>query len=155
VIIDTGTDLEVIGGSGWTIIDRIDDEQVLLGGALTVINVRRLQTVNAVTAQAYEHPVKGVILLGVGNAVWDDRDDQKVTLVNPNELPRNNVLVNDIAKVFGSSQNIVVENTEIALDFHDGKVMSFNIRQPTAVELQELCVKWLTPRIDAPGEICS
>jgi hypothetical protein len=48
--------------------------------------------------------------------------------------------------------HIVVDDTEIALDFNDAKVMLFNNRQPTAVELQEVRIKWLTPPDVAPEE---
>ena len=143
VIIDTGTDLEVIGGVGWKVLSQVDEKTAKLDGALAGMTGRPLKLVTAVTA--YDHPDFGVVLLGVGNAAWDDREEQTESLLNPHELRKFNVTVNDMARVYGGEQMLKVQTIDIPLDFIDGKTMSFYHRMPTQAELNRYPVHWLTP----------
>ncbi len=153
VIVDTGTDLEVIGGAGWKVLSRVNNKVAQLDGALAGMIGKPLVLVNAVTA--YDHPTKGVILVGVGNAVWDDRAEQTEALLNAHELRKHNVVVNDKARIFGGKQNLEFDEVDIPLDFLDGKTMSFNNRVPKEQELQRYEIHWLTPMIKGPENFSS
>ena len=50
MIIDPGTEIDVIGGVGWIILNVVDRTTANLGGALAGIGERRLPIVSAVTA---------------------------------------------------------------------------------------------------------
>ena len=53
LIIDPGTEIDVIGGVGWSILNVVDGKTANLGGALAGMGERRLSIVSAVTA--YDH----------------------------------------------------------------------------------------------------
>ena len=74
IIIDPGTEIDVIGWVGWFILNVVDGMMANLGGALAGIGDRRLPIVSAVTA--YDHETEGPILIGHGQAAWDDRPEQ-------------------------------------------------------------------------------
>ena len=74
IIIDPGTEIDVIEGVGWFIHNVVDGTTANLGGVLPDMGERRLPIVSAVTA--YVHETEGPILIGHGQAAWDDRPEQ-------------------------------------------------------------------------------
>ena len=71
MIIDLGTEIDVIGGVGWSILNVVDVTTANLGGFLAGMGERRLPIVSAVTA--YDHETEGPSLIGHGKVAWDDR----------------------------------------------------------------------------------
>ena len=74
MIIDPGTEIDVIGGVGWFILNVVEGTTANLGGALEGMGERRLPIVSDVTA--YDHETEGPILIGHGQVNWDDRPEQ-------------------------------------------------------------------------------
>ena len=70
MIIDPGTEIDVIGGVGWFILNVVDGTTANLGGALVGMGERRLLIMSAVTA--YDHETEGTILISHGQVAWDD-----------------------------------------------------------------------------------
>ena len=68
MIIDPGTDIDVIGGVGWFILNIVDETTANLGGALAGMGEQRLPIVSIVTA--YDHEMEGPILIGHGQVAW-------------------------------------------------------------------------------------
>ena len=62
MIIDPGTEIDVIGGVGWFILNVVDGTTANLGGALAGMGEQRLPIVSAVTA--YDHETEGPIIIG-------------------------------------------------------------------------------------------
>ena len=143
-IIDPGTEIDVIGGIGWHVLSKVDNMSAQLDGALAGMGERTLPLVRAVTA--YDHEKGGTILLGVGCAGYDDRAEQTESLFNSHDLRKNGIIVHDTTKRDGGEQRLEVDGIEIQLDFVDNKTLSFKLRAPTATELEELQVHWLSPR---------
>ena len=71
VIIEPVTEIDVIGGVGWCIINVVEGTTASMGGALAGMGERRLPIVSAVTA--YDHKTQGPILIGHGQVAWDDQ----------------------------------------------------------------------------------
>jgi hypothetical protein len=74
VVLDEGTELEVIGGIGWTVLEELS-KTASMGGWRAGMEGPTLPLVNAVCA--YDRGEDGMtILLGLGAAAWDDRPEQ-------------------------------------------------------------------------------
>lgn len=146
VVLDEGTEFEVIGGSGWLVLEQFS-KSANMGGWRSGMEGPTLPIVNAVCA--YEDVASGkTILLGVGSAAWDDRPEQSEALINTHAMRKNNVIVHNIAKRDGGLQRIEVGTEIVNLDFTDSeKLLTFRIRKPTHVEVNTLGINWLTPRI--------
>ena len=136
MIIDPGTEIDVIGGFRWFILKIVDGMTANMGGYLAGMGERRLPIVSAVTA--YDHETEGSILIGHGQVAWDDRPKQTECLINSHSLRHNDVTVDDVTMRDGGKQKITISGTEVKLDFVDEKTLSFNIRKPTKNELQSL-----------------
>ena len=134
MIIYPGTEIDVIGGVGWFILNVVDGTTANLGGSLSGMGEQRLPIVSAVTA--YDHETEGPILIGHGQVDWDDQPDQTECLINSHSLRHNNVMVDNVTMRDGGNQNLTISGTEVKLDFVDKKTLSFNIRKPTEDELQ-------------------
>jgi hypothetical protein len=143
-IIAPGTEVDVIGGVGWKVLSKIDNQVAQLDGALEGMAECSLPLVTAVTA--HDHPTKGTVLLGAGCAGWDERPEQTKSLFKSHDMRKHNVIVHDMAKQDGGLQRLEVGGVHIALDFVDDKTLSFQLRQPTQEELENLEILWLTPR---------
>jgi hypothetical protein len=144
VIIDAGSEVELVCAAAWVPIARLNvNTQVM--GAVEGMGGMQLPIVHAATA--YEHPTIGTILLGIANTAFDERPEQTESLVNSHVLRYNNVVVHDITKRDGGLQCLEVENVNIELDFVDSATLSFETRKPTKKELDELEVIWLTRKI--------
>ena len=74
MIIDPGTEIDVIRGVGCFILNVVDVTTANLGRALAGMGERRLPIVSAVTA--YDHETEGPILISHGQVAWDDRTEQ-------------------------------------------------------------------------------
>ncbi len=146
VVLDEGTEFEVIGGRGWLVLEQLS-KSANMGGWRTGMDGPTLPIVNA--ACAYEDSVTGkTVILGVGSAAWDDRSEQTEALINTHAMRKNNVIVHNIAKRDGGLQRIEVGNEIVNLDFTDSeKLLTFEIRKPTQDEINTLGINWLTPRI--------
>ena len=129
LIIDPGTEIDVIGVVGWFILNVVDGTTVNLGGALAGMGEQRLPIVSAVTA--YDHETEGPILIGHGQVAWDDQPDQTEYIINSYYLRHNNVTVDDVMTRDGGKQKIKISGTEVKLDFVDENILSFNIIKPT------------------------
>ena len=116
-----------------------------LDGALAGMGERTLPLVRAVTA--YDHEKRGAILLGVGCvAGYKNRAKQTELLFNSHNLRKNEFVVHDTTKRDGGKLRLEVDGIDIELDFVDNKTLPFKLRTPTATELEELQVHWLSPR---------
>ena len=62
MIIDPRTEIDVIGGVGWFILNVVDGTRANLGGSLAGMGERRLPIVSAITT--YDHETEGPILVG-------------------------------------------------------------------------------------------
>jgi hypothetical protein len=146
IVLDEGTEFEVIGGVGWVVLEQFN-KSASMGGWRSGMEGPTLPIVNAVCA--YDDELSGkTILLGVGSAAWDERADQTEALINTHAMRGNNVIVHNIAKRDGGLQRIEVGDVKIGLDFTDSeKLLTIGIRRPTTKELNDLPVNWLTPRI--------
>jgi hypothetical protein len=145
VVLDEGTELEVIGGIGWTVLDELS-KTANMGGWRAGMEGPTLPLVNAVCA--YDNKDGTTFLLGLGAAAWDDRPEQTESLVNTHVMRNNNVEVDNVAYRDGGLQRLKVGGNEIPLEFSDNeKLLTFIIRKPTEEELNTLPVNWLTPRI--------
>jgi hypothetical protein len=146
IVLDEGTEFEVIGGVGWVVLEQFN-KSASMGGWRSGMDGPTLPIVNAVCA--YDDELTGrTILLGVGSAAWDDRADQTEALINTHAMRGNNIIVHNIAKRDGGLQRIEVGDEKIGLDFTDSeKLLTVKIRRPTTKELNKLHVNWLTPRI--------
>ena len=146
VVLDGGTEFEVIGGIGWRVLEKVSKSAKLHGWGAHM-DGPTLPIVNAVTA--YDHPeTKATILLGLGGAAYDERIEQTEALVNTHVMRRNNVTVHDVAERDGGLQRIELDDAIIKLDFTDDeKLLTFAIREPTLEEVESLNIYWLTPRI--------
>jgi hypothetical protein len=143
-IIDPGTEVDVIGSVGWKVLSKVDNQVAQLDGALEGMGECSLLLVTAVTA--HDHPTEGTVLLGAGCAGWDERPEQTKSLFNSHDMRKHNVIVHDTAKRDGGLQRLEVDGVHIALNFVDDKTLSFQLRQPTQEELENLEILWLTPR---------
>ena len=150
MIIDPGTEIDVIGGVEWFILNVVDGTTANLGGALAGIGERRLPIVSAVTA--YDHETEEPILIGHGQVTWDDRPEQKECLINSHSLWNNDLTVDGVTMRDGGKQKIRINGTEVKLDFVDKKTLSFNIRKPTENELHSLKIHWLCSKQRNPFE---
>ena len=119
MIIDPGTEIDVIGGVGWFILNVVDGMTANLGGALAGMGERRLHIVSAVTA--YDHETEGPILIGHGQVAWDNQPEQTECLINSHSLRHNDVTVDDVTMRDGGKQKITISRTEVKLDFFDEK----------------------------------
>ena len=144
VIIDPGTDIDVIGGVGWCSISVVDGTTANLGGALAGMGERRLPIVSAITA--YDHETQGLIHIGHGQVAWDGGPEHTKGLINSHSLRNNDVTVDNVTTRDGGKQNITINRTEVKLYFVDEKTLSFNIRKPTENELSSLKIHWLCPK---------
>jgi len=146
VVLDEGTELEVIGGIGWTVLEELS-KTASMGGWRAGMEGPTLPLVNAICA--YDRREDGTtILLGLGAAAWDDRPEQTESLVNTHVMRNNNVEVDNIARRDGGLQRLKIGSEEIPLEFSDNeKLLTFVIRKPTDLELDTLPKNWLTPRI--------
>ena len=81
-----------------------------------------------------------------GCAGYNDRAEQTESLFNSYDLRKDGIIVQDTTKHDGGKQRLEVDGIEIQLDFVDNKTLSFKLRAPTATELEELQVHWLSPR---------
>jgi hypothetical protein len=142
-IINPGTQGDVIGGVGWKVLSKVDNQVAQLDGALEGMGECTLLLVTAVTA--HDHPTEGTILLGAGCAGWDEPFEQTESLFNSHDMRKHNVIVHDTAKPDGGLQRLEVNGFHIALDFVDDKTLSFQLRQLTPEELEKLEILWLTP----------
>jgi hypothetical protein len=143
-IIDPGTEVDVIGGVGWKVLSKMDNQVAQLDGALEGMGEYSLPLVTAVTA--HDHPTERTVLLGAGCAGWDERPEQTESLFTSHDMRKHNVIVHDTAKRDGGLQRLEVDGVHIALDFVDDKTLSFQLRQPAQEELENLEILWLTPR---------
>ena len=134
MIVDPGTEIDVIGGVGWFILNVVDGTTANLGGALAGMGELRPPIAFAVTS--YDHETEGPILIGHGQVAWDDRPEQTECLINSHSLRHNDVTVDDVTMRDGGKQKITISGTEVKLDFVDEKKLSSNIRKPTENELQ-------------------
>ena len=75
VVLDEGTEFEVIGGAGWVVLEEFS-KQANMGGWRAGMDGPTLPIVNAVCAFDDESSGK-TVLLGVGSAAWDDRAEQR------------------------------------------------------------------------------
>jgi hypothetical protein len=145
VVLDEGTELEVIGGIGWTVLEELS-KSASMGGWRAGMEGPTLPLVNAVCAYAREDGT--AILLGLGAAAWDNRPEQTESLVNTHVMRNNNVIVDNVSRRDGGLQRLKVGDEEVHLEFSDNeKLLTFAIRKPTDFELDNLPVNWLTPRI--------
>ncbi len=146
VVLDEGTEFEVIGGTGWVVLEEFS-KQANMGGWRAGMDGPTLPIVNTVCAFDDETSGK-TVLLGVGSAAWDDRAEQTEALINTHVMRGNNVTVHNISKRDGGLHRIDTGEVTIPLDFTDSeKLLTFKIRKPTTDELNNLQVQWLTPRI--------
>jgi hypothetical protein len=144
-IIDPGTEIDVIGGTGWHVLSTIDNMNAQLDGALAGMGERSLPLVRAVTA--YDHEILGTVLLGVrGCAGYDERAEQTESLFNSHDMRKNGIVVKDTTKRDGGDQRLEVDGIHVELDFVDEKTLSFKLQRPTSSELEELTIHWLSPR---------
>ena len=148
-VIDTGAEMEVIGGVGWKVL-HFSDKSETLGGALSGMGTEVLPSVDAVTA--VEDADGRVVLLGIGNAAYDRRKTQYESLWNSHHLRANKVVVSDVAKELGGDQCIRFKAddgswTTIPLSY-DGDIMTCSLREPTEEEQLALRVNWLTPPME-------
>ena len=120
VIIDPGTDIDVIGGVGWCIINVVDRTTDNLGGALAGMGEQRLPIVSAVTA--YDHETQGLIHIGHGQVAWDDLSEQNKCMINYHSIRNNDVTVDHVTTRDGGKQKITINRTEVKLDFVDEKI---------------------------------
>ena len=144
MIVDPGTEIDVIRGGRWFIMNVVDGTTANLGGALTGMGERRLPIVSAVTE--YDHETEGPILIGHEQVAWDDRPEQIECLINSYSLRHNDVTVDNVTRRDGGKQKITINGTEVKLDFVDEKTQSLNIRKPTKNELITLKILWLSPK---------
>ena len=80
IVIDPGTEFEVIGGIGWEMVEQVS-KAVKMGGALAGIQGPTLPIINAICA--VDCATTGMpVLLGIGGAAWDDRKEQAEALIN-------------------------------------------------------------------------
>ena len=146
VVLDEGTEFEVIGGAGWVVLEQFS-KSANMGGWRAGMEGPTLPIVNAVCAYTDELTGK-TILLGVGSAAWDDRAEQTEALINTHAMRGNNVIVHNIAMRDGGLQRLEIGSEVVSLNFTDDeKLLTFKIRKPTPDELNTLEVNWLTPRI--------
>jgi hypothetical protein len=143
-IIDPGTEVDVIGGVGWQVLSKVDNQVAQLDGALEGMGECSLPLLTAVTA--HDHPTEGTVLLGAGCAGWDERPKQTESVFNSHGMQKHNVIVYDTAKRDGGLQRLEVDGVHIALDFVEDKTLSFQLLQPTQEELYNLEILWLTPQ---------
>ena len=136
-IIDPGTEIDVIGGTGWHVLSQVDNMNVQLDGALAGMGERTLPMVRAVTA--YDQEKRATIPLGVICAGYKDRVKQTESLFNLHDLRKNGIVVHDTTK--RGEQRLEVDSIDIELDLVDNnKTLSFKLRASTATELEELQV---------------
>ena len=83
------------------------------------------------------------ILIVHAKSVFDVPKDQDESLINPHDMRKSGIMVNEACKRHGGSQNMIVEDVEVTLDFCDDKILHFKIRLLTDKELSEKCICWL------------
>ena len=146
VVLDEGTEFEVIGGKGWLVLEQFS-KSANMGGWRSGMEGPTLPIVNAVCAYD-DTATNKTIILGVGSAAWDDRSEQTEALINTHAMRKNNVVVHNIARRDGGLQRIEVGTEIVELDFTDSeKLLTFKIRKPSQEEVNTLGINWLTPRI--------
>ena len=119
MIIDPGTEIDVIGGVRWFILNIVDGTTANLEGALAGMGERRPPIVSAVTA--YDHETEGPILIGHGQVAWDDRPEQTECLIKSHSLRHNDVKADNVTVRDGGKQKLTISGTEVKLDFVDEK----------------------------------
>ena len=144
IVIDSGADIDIIGGAGWRVLQELD-QSVRIDGPLSNMTGFQLPIVSAITA--YDHPIQGTILLGIGVAAFNSDGSQKETLLNSHSLRKFGVEVHDVALRDNGRQCISFDGITVPLDFVDDKTLRFPIRAPTQDELERLATHWLIPRM--------
>ena len=142
VVIDPGTDFEVIGGVGWRVLERFNRD-ASMSGAFAGSQGASYPVVSAATIFESEN---GPILLGIGAAAWDDRQEQHESLLNSHEMRKYGIDIDDKAKRDGGNQRIIIGPHEIPLVFEQQRTLHFQIRQPTENEMNNLEIHWLIPQ---------
>ena len=112
-VLDEGTEFEVIGGTGWVVLEKFS-KSASMGGWRSGMEGPTLPIVNAVCAY-YDELSGKTVLLGVGSAAWDDRVEQTEALINTHAMCGNNVIVHDIAMRNGGLQRLEVGNEIVNL----------------------------------------
>ena len=142
--LDTGTDSDVIGGHGWTVIER-HMETKTVGNAFMgeEHSEHQLPIVTAVTA--HDHPSLVPILLGVGAAAFDDQMAQEETLINLNFMGMF-IDVDERLHLQGGWQSMTVDKIEIPILVQGHRLPYINVRKPTQAEMQNLSIHWIIPK---------
>jgi hypothetical protein len=143
-IIDPGTDYELLGGFGWNILGY-HGRSTKLDGTLAGMSGAELPVVTVATA--YDHPDPRIGTVIYLSAAFDNRIEQKETLLNSHELRKCGVIVDDKAKRDGVEQMIEVDGIKIPLDFSDERILSINLRRPIDQEHSEKKFHWLIPEM--------
>lgn len=103
--LDTGTDYEIIGKSGWLVLETLSGMTQIEGCLEGMKSSELLPTVSAVTAII--RPNQDPILLGVGAAALDERASQKESLVNSNYVGRF-IDIDERSEARGGRQSMIV-----------------------------------------------
>jgi hypothetical protein len=146
VVLDEGTEFEVIGGKGWLVLEQFS-KSANMGGWRSGMEGPALPIVNAVCAYDDTATNKTFItrswLRSLGRSL-----EQTEALINTHAMRKNNVVVHNIARRDGGLQRIEVGTEIVELDFTDSeKLLTFKIRKPSQEEVNTLGINWLTPRI--------
>ena len=142
VVIDPGTDFEVIGGVGWRVVERFNRD-TSMSGAFAGSHGASYPVVSAVTI--FDSST-GPILIGIGAAAWDDRAEQNESLLNSHEMRKYGIDVDDKSERDGGTQQLTIGSHRIPLVFENERTLHFRIREPTEDEMNNLEIQWLIPK---------
>lgn len=144
VIFNPGTELDVISGIGWRILDWIVGHNAVLGSVLAGLGQKTLSLVNAITC--YNNSIIGLTLIGIGSAGYNQRKVQTKSLVNFHDLCKHGIMVHDTTQWDSGLQRLEIEGIVIDLDFVDNKTLLFYHCTPSDREMETLPIHWMSPQ---------
>ena len=142
MIIDSGTEVTLIGGVGWKPMHISTTQTTSVGTALAADGLTSLVNGDFVTKVVTKQGQP--VIIGIGGSAWNPDKDQNETLVKPNDLRSQGYDVCDTPKCFGGSQRLVVnDDTIIPFEFdNDSNITSLNIFAPTQDDINSLPIHW-------------
>ena len=146
IIMDSGTELTLVGGTGWVPVYLSKTKTTMVGTALAKLGLTDLPLGDFLAKVTCSNGKQ--ILIGLGGAAYNNDPNQTETLVNPNKLRAYGSEVDDRPECFGGKQRLYVEDCMISLDYdRASNIISLDLSKPSSKELDELPVLWLTPQI--------
>ena len=148
IVLDSGCEVPVIGGSSWHIIHEHTGVKMHLSGPTPGLGTQTYSTADGVTSVLDSNGK--TLLLGVKDATYNPDQDQEEALLNPYQLQENGIDVCVCPKSFGGRQSILLGDNILDLHYDRSKsLMTLQCRLPTKKEIDSLPIVWISDNQNA------